>query len=469
MKAILKKLGAFSLGPIVTGLLSFLMTASVTRIITPDEYGRTGMFQTTQSLVLTVILLAVDQAYAREYMSTEPERRDSLLLNALLLPVSASLAASAVFLLLQKPLGLFIFGSETETAAVLLTAAMFPFMVLFRFSAMRFRMEERALLHSGLSILLKSLAFGLSIALLLAYERSFRSVVFGMALAEILAGTLSAVMASRGMTARRFRPDRVVISTLLRYALPLLPATMIGWIFTSSDQYMLRAFSGYEELGLYTAAHKIVAIVSLLQASFTTLWPPVSFRWYESRKPPAYFDAVMWAVGLLSTGLGLGLLLCKDLVALVLGNAFRQSITIFPFLLLNPVMYIMSEATYVGIPFSRKTGYNIIVSAITAVLNVGLNLTLIPIWGGRGAAVATGLSYIAFFWGRTLLSRKLWRPFPIRGFVVNTLVLAANCAAHTFLSGAGPYVVSAASIAALAAANIPQMKKTRGLLRELGA
>lgn len=469
MKAILKKLGAFSLGPIVTGLLSFLMTASVTRIITPDEYGRTGMFQTTQSLVLTVILLAVDQAYAREYMSTEPERRDSLLLNALLLPVSASLAASAVFLLLQKPLGLFIFGSETETAAVLLTAAMFPFMVLFRFSSMRFRMEERALLYSGLSVLLKSLAFGLSIALLLAYEKSFRSVVFGMALAEILAGTLSAAMVSRRMTAKRFHPDRAVISALLRYALPLLPATMIGWIFTSSDQYMLRAFSGYEELGLYTAAHKIVAIVSLLQACFTTLWPPVSFRWYESRKPPAYFDAVMWAVGLLSTGLGLGLLLCKDLVALVLGNAFRQSITIFPFLLLNPVMYIMSEATYVGIPFSRKTGYNIIVSAITAVLNVGMNLTLIPIWGGRGAATATGLSYIAFFWGRTLLSRKLWRPFPIRGFVVNTLVLAANCAAHTFLSGPAPYVASAASIAALAAANIPQMKKTRSLLRELGA
>lgn len=469
MKAILKKLGAFSLGPIVTGLLSFLMTASITRIITPDEYGRTGMFQTTQSLVLTFTLLAVDQAYAREYMSTDPERRDSLLLNALLLPVSASLAASAVFLLLQKPLGLFIFGSETETAAVLLTSAMFPFMVLFRFSSMRFRMEERALLHSGLSILLKSLAFGLSIALLLAYEKSFRSVVYGMALAEILAGAVSAAMVSRRMTAKRFHPDRAVISTLLRYALPLLPATMIGWIFTSSDQYMLRALSGYEELGLYTAAHKIVAIVSLLQACFTTLWPPVSFRWYESRKPPAYFDAVMWAVGLLSTGLGLGLLLCKDLVALVLGNAFRQSITIFPFLLLNPVMYIMSEATYVGIPFSKKTGYNIIVSAITAVLNVGLNLTLIPIWGGRGAAIATGLSYIAFFWGRTLLSRKLWRSFPIRGFVVNTLVLVANCAVHTFLSGAGPYVVSAASIAALSVFNIPKMKKTWSLLERPNA
>lgn len=469
MKAIFKKLGSFSLGPIVTGLLSFLMTASVTRIITPDEYGRTGMFQTTQSLVLTVILLAMDQAYGREYVSTDPERRDSLLLNALLLPFSASLAAAAVFLLFQKPIGLFIFGSEMEAAAVLLTAAMFPFMVLFHLSAMRFRMEEQALLYSGLSILLKSLAFGLSIVLLLTYEKSFRSVVYGMALAEILAGALSAAMVSRRMTAKRFHPDRAVISALLRYALPLLPATMIGWIFTSSDQYMLRVLSGYEELGLYTAAYKIVAIVSLLEACFVALWPPVSFRWYESHRPPVYFDAVMWAVGLLSTGLGLGLLLCKDLVALVLGNAFRQSITIFPFLLLNPVMYVMSEATYVGIPFSKKTGYNIIVSAITAVLNVGLNLALIPIWGGRGAAVATGISYIAFFWGRTLLSRKLWRPFPIRCFVVDTLVLIANCAAHTFLSGPTPYVVSAASIAVLAAANIPQMKKIRSLLAELDA
>lgn len=467
MKTIFKKLGSFSLGPILVGLLGFLMTAAVTRIITPDEYGRTGMFQTSQNLVFTVTLLAMDQAYGREYAFKDAEKRDSLLLNALLLPLTASFATSGMFLLFQRPLSLFLFGSETETAAVLMMAAMYPFMILFRFCLMRVRMEERGLLYSGFSIFQKSLTFGLAIALLLLYEKSFRSVVYAMALAEILAGAVSAFTTLRNLPFKKIGLDWDATSSMLRYALPLLPAMMISWIYTSSDQYMLRAISGYEELGLYTAAHKIVTIISLLQACFTTLWPPISFRWYESRKPSVYFDSVMWVVGFLSTGLGLGLLLCKDAVALVLGSRFQQAIAIFPFLLLSPIMYTMSETSFLGIPFSKKTGYNVVVSIITAVLNVALNLTMIPIWGCRGAAVATGLSYLAFFWARTLISRKLWRPFPIGHFVVNSLILAVNCFTHTFLAGSTPYLISAASITALTVVNIPNIKKVWGLLRQI--
>lgn len=469
MRRLLKNLGAYSLGPIAVGALSFLMTALVTRVITPDEYGRTGMFQTTQGLVSTVIFLAMDQAYAREFIPTAPEKRDSLLASAMLLPLGMSAAAAAVFALFQEPLSRLLFGREGEGVIVLLMAVMFPFMILFRFCTMRFRMEERGLLYSGFSIFLKAAAFGLTMALLLGYEKSFRSVVLATILSEILAGTAAALTALRGVPLRAVRPDRESISVMLRYALPLLPATMISWIYTSSDQYMLRAISGYTELGLYTGAHKINSIISLLRACFTIFWPPVAFRWYASRKPARYFHAVMWAVSLLSTMGALGLLLCKDIAGLLLGSQFRQSIMIFPFLLLSPVMYVTSETSSLGIPFSKKTGWNIVVSSITAATNVLLNLILIPLWGGRGAAVATGLSYIAFFWGRTLISRKLWEPFPLRHFVGNTLILLVNCAAHTFLSGPAPYLISGASLVLLAIANIPNIKDAWKLLQKMDA
>ena len=330
-------------------------------------------------------------------------------------------------------------------------------------------MEERGLLFSGFTILWKFLSFGIAIALLLLYEKSFRSVVYTLALAEILSGTIAAFAALWNISAKKTGLDREAISTMLRYAIPLLPATIISWIYTSSDQYMLRIISGYTELGLYTAAHKIIAIISILQNSFTALWAPVGLRWYESRKDPVYFDLVMWAIGFVSTVLGLGLLLCKNLVALVLGSGFRMALTIFPFLLLSPILYTVSETSFVGISFSRKTGYNSVISGATAIVNVILNLILIPIWGGRGAAIATGLSYILFFWLRTLISRKLWRSFPLGHFIVNSLILAANCFVHTFLSGSAPYLISAVSIAVLTAVAVPTIKKTWTLLRKLDA
>lgn len=466
MKSLFKKLVSFSIGPIGVAALGFLLTTAVTHIISPEEYGRTGMFQTVQSLVSVFTLLALDQAYAREYVLADGEKGESLLVSAMALPLALSLTFSAALVLFRGWAGEFLFGSPAESTAILLTAVTFPCMIVERFCLMRVRMGEQGLLYSALTLLLKILTLVLAVPMLLYFEQSFRSVVYAMAIAQILSSAASAAVVLRKIPAGT-RPDRAVISGLLKYALPLVPATMIAWIYTSSDQLMLRTLSGYGELGLYTAAFKIVAVVSILQTCFTTLWSPVAFRWYETKKSPVYFDTVMWAVGLLSTGAGLGLLLCKDLVALVLGKGFRQSIAIFPFLLLSPVMYTMSEASTVGIPFSRKTGYNVAVTAVTAAVNVLLNFTLIPFWGGRGAAIATGLSYLAFFWARTLISRKLWRPFPLAHFITDCLVLTFNCWAHSFLAGPAPYLISAASIGGMILLNIPQMKKVWTLLRRL--
>lgn len=87
--------------------------------------------------------------------------------------------------------------------------------------------------------------------------------------------------------------------------------------------------------------------------------------------------------------------------------------------MLYPVMYTMSETTAVGIGFSRKTYYSIVVSAAACIVNIVCNFIFIPIWGGTGAAFATGISFIIFFWVRTLISRKVWWKFRL----VNTFQL----------------------------------------------
>ncbi len=468
MKTFFKKLGAFFIGPLGAAVLSFLLTTTITHIITPDEYGRSAMFQTSQSIVSLFALFGLHQAYAREYVLAKGAEKNTLLISAMALPLALSLLLSAALLIFRSRASELLFGSTEETFAIFLTALTFPCMILDTFCLQRIRMGEQGLLYSALTILLKILTLLLAIPMLLWYEQSFRSVVYAMAIAQILSSTVSSSLVLRNIPIGT-RPNRTVLFNLLKYAAPLVPTTLISWIYTSSDQLMLRTISSYSELGLYTAAHKIATIVSIMEACFTVIWPPIAFRWYASRKDSQYFDLVMWAVGLFSTGIGLGLLLCKDVVALVLGNSFCQAIAVFPFLLLQPVMYTMSESSTMGISFSRKTGYNIIVSGVTAVANVILNLSLIPIWGGRGAAIATGLSYILFFWMRTLISRKLWRPFPLLHFVGNTFVLLINCCAHTFLQGSIPYLISGASIAALTVVNLPKIKKTWSLLRALDA
>ena len=47
-----------------------------------------------------------------------------------------------------------------------------------------------------------------------------------------------------------------------------------------------------------------------------------------------------------------------------------------------------------GISLTRKTGFFAIYAGVAAVVNIGLNLVLIPVWGMEGAAAATAVAYV---------------------------------------------------------------------------
>ena len=75
----------------------------------------------------------------------------------------------------------------------------------------------------------------------------------------------------------------------------------------------------------------------------------------------------------------------------------------------------------------------IIVSAVACVCNIVGNTLLVPIYGGIGAAISTGLSYIVFFVMRTILSNRY---FPMKWglgkFFVNTLLFLVYALYNSF-------------------------------------
>jgi len=83
-------------------------------------------------------------------------------------------------------------------------------------------------------------------------------------------------------------------------------------------------------------------------------------------------------------------------------------------------MYTTSETTGMGIGFTRKTSYSIIVSGVSAGINFIGNYLLVPKYGALGACISTAVSYMVFFWVKTMISRKLWWKFNLKAYIVNS-------------------------------------------------
>lgn len=446
MKKILNLLGSFSVGPLLTALIGLTIVPVTTHFISPEEYGRANMFVLAQGLIFMLIGMGMEQAFVREYNLAGSKPR--LLRTSMLLPLAAAVAVGAVLVVFADSVSMLLFDAPGEYLAIFLMALMFPMMVVRSFALLKLRMDQRGWLYSIYSALLKVLVLVLTLVLLLLWQKSFRSVVYALALAEIVEGAILLVIVMPGVDYKK-ADDKGLLKRLLRYGLPLLPANCLSWVLSSMDQVMLRSMSDYNQLGLYSAANKIVTALSVVQSCFVTVWTPICFKWYGEKRSRDHFHKVMSLVTRGMAALCFGLLLCKDLLVWVLGAEFASAMDIFPFLLLHPVMYTMSETTTVGIFFARKTEYNLVISGVSGAVNIGLNLLLIPVLGGCGAAMATGLSYVCFFWLRTLIARKVWWKFPLSEFVAVTALLLVNCSLHTFLGGWVAYAVSAVSAAGM--------------------
>jgi len=131
---------------------------------------------------------------------------------------------------------------------------------------------------------------------------------------------------------------------------------------------------------------------------------------------------------------GLLVLSFKDMIFLLFARSYRNASFIAPFLILQPIMYVVSETTVLGINFTKKTYWHIVVTGLSALANFAGNQLLVPYLGAKGAAISTGLSYVLFFTLRTLIAEKLYPiGFNLKKIYAGVLVVSLVAFFGTFL------------------------------------
>lgn len=421
MKEFVKQFGKFSLGPIIGALIGFITVPITSNLISPDQFGMASMFNLANTILTLIVLIGIDQAYMREY--NEYNDKKKLLFNCMLIPCINTVVIGVILILFKSFFANILFDDEAIVTPIVLLAISSPLFIIEKFMLLSIRMEEKALKYSIWNILAKLLNLICLIILLLFYKRNFEAVVYSTILSQVIISIAICINCRKSIEISIDNIDKKQMYRVLKFGIPIIPATLIGYGLNSMDTIFLRCMTTYTELGYYTVALKIINVLTLVQTSFTTFWAPMAFRWKSENVENYKFELVSKAITFIMSSILILILIFKEIIPFIIGNQYVEVIYIFPFLLFYPIFYTMSETTTLGISFSRKTGYNIIVSVISLMVNLVLNTLLIPILGAIGAAFATGISYLVFFWTRTIISRKLWYNFSVKHFIVETIIL----------------------------------------------
>ncbi|WP_102400038.1 lipopolysaccharide biosynthesis protein [Haloimpatiens massiliensis] len=430
INSFLKKFAGFSVGPIVSAILSFLIVPITSYLVSPDDFGKSAMYTMGYSISSLFIFLGLDQSFVREY--NEQENKSNLFWNSLIVPLIFSFILGIIYIVFYKPISILMFDS-VEKYTINILAFSLPFAVIDRFNLLTLRMEEKAKIYSLFNILSKLLVLFIMIPYLLFIDKSFKGIINSNFISLVVLCVFETYFL-RNVWKTRFNINKKLIKKLFKFGLPLVPATIISWFFSSMDRIALRQWGTFNEIGLYSAAFKIVMVLGIIQQAFCTFWTPTAFRWYKDKVPNEKYMKVSDMVMSIMVVLFSFIVLFKDIIIKILSPKYASANIIVPFLLFLPIMYTVSETTTLGISFSRKTSYNIIISLVSAVTNYIGNFILVPKFGAMGASISTGISYLVFFWMRTLISRRLWFKFDLGFYAVNSIMMVILAAASIRLN-----------------------------------
>lgn len=415
----IKRFLAFLAGPVVAAGISFLIVPLTTWLVSPSEFGKASMYTFVISLFSLIVFVGIDQAFVREYHETKD--KSSLFMNSLSLPLFLSFLVSLIVFFSWHFFSLVLFGEEDFFTAMMFVVA-FPFTVLERFSLLSIRMEEKAKLYSLLTILRQLIRAPL-LLVSLYYFRNFHGIILAEAFSQIILPFFSGYAARKNWNLS-FDFDRKLIKELLRFGFPLLPATILMWLFNGMATMSLRYWSTFEEIGLYSSAFKLISVLNIFNGAFSLFWVPTAYRWYKEGIDIKKFERVGSMLCVFMTFVGFAIILSRKIIIILLSPEYAKSADIIPFLIFIPIMYSVSEVTVLGINFSKRTELHILVSLISLIVNSLSNYILVPRIGAQGAAIAMGISYISFFWSRTFFAYRVWNKMKLSGYAGNISILA---------------------------------------------
>lgn len=423
IKRLTKHSVIYGLGGLVSRVIAVVLLPLYTRYLDPSAYGAVETL-VAMTTVLTIILRAgISSAFFRFYFdSPEPAHKVRVVRTSFWFTLTMATAGLAAGCLLAGPISSALFGTGERTWLV--RAAFVALWAQMNYEQLTslFRVEERSVSFVFASLTNILITVGATILFVVGFKWGATGVVTGN-----FTGTLCVYIVL--VAYRRYQLglefSRDLLRQMNRFGLPLVPSALFLWATNFSDRFFLVKLDGANEVGLYSIGVRVASALVLLLTAFRMAWPAFAYSIDDDKQARRTYGFVLTYLVFASAWLALALSLCSPwIVHLLTTPKFYAASRVVAPLAFAAVAFAGYIVISIGVGRSRRTQFNWVVTGAAAIVNVTLNLILIPPYGMMGAAIATVAAYTTMFAGMTWWSQRIY-PAPYQWRRVGTLVVAA--------------------------------------------
>lgn len=382
-----------TLSEVFLKIIGFLWIVFLARSLSVELFGRYSFVNSLISIFSFLPDLGVGLIVIREIAKRREKAPlylgNSFVLNGVLATITVLVILSTVFFLNYSPeVGLLI-----SVASLTLFVSTLRSVGIFYFDGME-KMNISAVLNSMNSLLL--IGGGL-IGFLLAH--TLKAVFLGM-----LVGTTASLMVTWGRVVRytlpQFSFDKALVKHLLFEGLPLGLASFAFMVYTRVDSVLLTLLMGERSVGIYNSATPFVfSIIQLLNVPFVVALYPALSRLSTIGKD-RFVSATkksLLVIALWSFPAAIIISFFASIIPFIFGEKYQEAVPILRLLIFFVPFASLSALLYKVLIVIGKQKMYLFVSIIGAILNIALNLWLIPSFGLMGAATASVVTQVILF------------------------------------------------------------------------
>lgn len=449
----------YGLGSIVPRAINFLLVSLHTiDMFTPAQYGRITYLLSIVAFFNIVYSFGMETAYFR--FATKPGADENKIFN---LALTSVLLVSVPFTILILIFAALIsnwadVSGHSELIIWIAITMLVDASVTIPFT--RLRLQKKAWLFASLKISIILIQVGLNVYFLkFAYHSSIGiGYVF---LANLIANFFYVLFFSRTLLSWRPAFDKTISPQMLKYAYPIMLTGLAGMTNEMFSRITLEKWlppnfygtiSNSAAMGIFGACYKFAVFMNLGVQAFRYAAEPFFFSNAKEKNSPELFAkvnhyfVVTCCIFLFAISDNMGI------IKYFIGSEFWSGLPIVPVLLLAYLFLGIYYNYSVWFKLTDQTYFGTIITVIGAIITIGANYLLIPLFGYMGSSWAALICYFSMTMICYAIGQKKY-PIPYRmaadmGCIAATVALIAlsgqvqfsnliiNTAVHLILTAA---------------------------------
>lgn len=389
--------------------IGMVTTPIFTRIMEDSEYGRYGIYTSWYSIISVVATLSISgNCFTRDLVITDSEKKQNELASSLYgLSITLLAIWCTVFIIFNKKI--MEWTSLTEYQFLMMGIDILMITACqFWTNKKRVKCEYRGIVALTLGFTLLRPALAILGVLNAPRNVQVEARITGVEIANIVLFTW--IIISIFAKGKKFF-DRDNWKYALTFCIPLIPHYLSKTILNESDRIMIGHFVGNAEVGYYSVAYTIAAIMTIFNSSVAQSLDPWIYRSIKNKNLGRIGKVSYKLIAVIALINFMVMAIAPEALAILAPASYSNALWVIPPVTASVFFTFMYDLFASFQFYFKKTKWIAIGSCGGAVLNIILNAIFIPIFGYIAAGYTTLVCYVLFGILHYFFMRKVCEEF----------------------------------------------------------